>query len=76
MFRCLKRFLRKIVKQRNLYTYLHRPVLEISAEDSKAQFKWGRVKAQVDYKEDALAFNVQLSVSLWLLLLRRLLPLE
>lgn len=76
MFICLKRFLRKIVEQRNLYTYLHRPVLEISAEDLKAQFKWGRAKAQVSYEEDALAFDVQLSKSPRLLLLRRLLPLQ
>lgn len=64
MFICLKRFLRKTVKQRHLYIYLHRPVLEIPAEDLKAQFKWGRVKAQVSYKEDALAFDAQLSESL------------
>lgn len=69
MFICLKRFLRKIVEQRNLYTYLHRPVLERSAEDLKAQFKWGRAKAQVSYEEDALAFDVQLSKSPRLLLL-------
>lgn len=69
MFICLKRFLRKIVEQRNLYTYLHRPVLEISAEDLKAQFKWGRAKAQVSYEQDALAFDVQLSKSPQLLLL-------
>lgn len=73
MFICLKRFLRKVVKQRNLYTYLHRTVLEISAEDLKAQFKWGRVQAQVRYREDALASDVQLSQSLRVLLLRRLL---
>lgn len=40
----------KIGKQRNLYTYLHRPVLP--AEDLKAQFESGRVNAQVSYEED------------------------
>lgn len=41
--------------EKSVYIYLHRPV---SAEDLKAQFKWGRVKAQVRYKEGALASGV------------------
>lgn len=53
MFICIKRFLRKIAKQRNLYVYIytHKPCV-VSADDSKAQFKWGRVKIQVSYRKD------------------------